>query len=421
MFNKIIINNILGINNKIELDFVASPKKKEKKDTVTEVESNININKAIGIIGPNASGKSSIIHSLLELRIFLAQYEIIETAKQKNDKKMLKYIENRFLPERNFENLDKNSEIELDMYIPNGEVPGYYTYSLIYNDDKLNEKLIYRKKYKAKKQIIIEDFNTDTKRSDIGYKCFYRDSILKDYEAVGKQLVNKFSETIKYYNTFYQYYIGDSIYQIGVNDVDYINMQETIDFIKKNEDIIVKLLQIVDPKIIGVSFENDENGDEIVKFRISKNVKLNIWDISTGTRRILQLVITIIKTIENNGVMLCDEIETALHKELVQLIIQLYLKNSNYSQLIFTTHDPEILDKSNMRNEQKYYLNNSNEKVQIKKISEINPRSDYSFSKNYYTDDRYMPQPNEKIINNFCNYIMEKKINYKDKFSKKEN
>ena len=31
MFNKIIINNILGINNKIELNFVASPKKKEKK------------------------------------------------------------------------------------------------------------------------------------------------------------------------------------------------------------------------------------------------------------------------------------------------------------------------------------------------------------------------------------------------------
>lgn len=103
-------------------------------------------------------------------------------------------------------------------------------------------------------------------------------------------------------------------------------MQETIEFIKKNEDVIVKLLKIVDPKITGVSFENDEDGDEIIKFRTNKNVKLNIWDISTGTRRILQLVITIIKTIKNNGVMLCDEIETALHKELVQLIIQLYLK-----------------------------------------------------------------------------------------------
>lgn len=420
MFNRIIINNILGINNKVELNFIAGPKKKEKKETVIEIEPNINVNKVIGIIGPNASGKSSIIHSLLELRIFLAQYQIVETAKEKKDEKMLKYMSNRFLPERNLENLNEDSEITLEMYIPNGEIPGYYTYSLIYNNDRLNEKLFYRKKYKSKKQQLIEDFNTDTKRSDIGYKCFYKDSIIKDYETVGKQLVNKFNETIKYYNTFYQYYLGDSIYQIGVNDVDYINMQETIEFIKKNEDVIAKLLKIVDPKITGVSFENDEDGDEIIKFRTNKNVKLNIWDISTGTRRILQLVITIIKTIKNNGVMLCDEIETALHKELVQLIIQLYLKNSNYSQLIFTTHDPEILDKSEMRNEQKYYLNNSNEKVQIKKISEINSRSDYSFSKNYYTDKRFMPQPNKEEINKFCNYIMEKKINY-EKCDKKEN
>lgn len=249
MFNRIIINNILGINNKVELNFIAGPKKKEKKETVIEIEPNINVNKVIGIIGPNASGKSSIIHSLLELRIFLAQYQIVETAKEKKDEKMLKYMSNRFLPERNLENLNEDSEITLEMYIPNGEIPGYYTYSLIYNNDRLNEKLFYRKKYKSKKQQLIEDFNTDTKRSDIGYKCFYKDSIIKDYETVGKQLVNKFNETIKYYNTFYQYYLGDSIYQIGVNDVDYINMQETIEFIKKNEDVIVKLLKIVDPKI----------------------------------------------------------------------------------------------------------------------------------------------------------------------------
>lgn len=409
MFNKIVINNILGINNKIELDFMAVPKKKEK-NTIMEIEPYINVNKIIGIIGPNASGKSSVIHSLLELRVFLAQYEILARAKERNDEKMLKYITNRFLPERNFENLEEKSEIVLEMYIPNGEIPGYYIYSLVYDNEKLNEKLIYKKKYKSKKQIIVEDFNTDSKRSDIGYKCFYRDSILKDYEAVGKQLVNKFNETIKYYNTFYQYYVGESIYQIGVDDVDYINMQETIDFIKQNEDIIKGLLKIVDSKIIGVDFEKDEDGDEIVKFETQKNVKLNIWDLSTGTRRILQLLITIIKTIENNGVMLCDEIETALHKELVQLIIQLYLKNNNYSQLIFTTRDPEILDQSNMRNDQKYYLNNTKEKVEIKRISEINSRSDYSFSKNYYIDKRFMPQPSRDEINEFCNYIINRKI-----------
>ena len=404
MFNRIIINNILGINNKIELDFMASPKKKEKKDTVVEIEPNINTNKVIGIIGINASGKSSIINSLLELRFFLAQYEILENAKQKKDEEMIKLIQNNFLPERNLENINKDSEILLEMYIPDGEIPGYYTYSLTYNDEQLNEKLIYRKKYKSSKQVIIEDYTTNTKRSDIGYKCFYKDSILKDYEAVGKQLVNKFNETIKYY-------VSNSIHSIGLNNIDYINMKGTINFIKNNEDVIIKLLRLADSKVKGVCFEKDEDGDEIIKIKMQGNIKLNIWDLSTGTIRILKLLIMILKTIDNNGFMLCDEIETAVHKELVQLIIQLYLKNGNYSQLIFTTHIPEILDRSNLRNEQMYFLNNLNGKVGILKISDINSRSDYSFSKNYYTDKRFLPQPNKKEIDDFCNYIINKRKN----------
>ena len=72
-----------------------------------EIEPYINVNKIIGIIGPNALGKSSVIHSLLELKVFLAQYEILARAKERNDEKMLKYITNRFLPERIFENLEE--------------------------------------------------------------------------------------------------------------------------------------------------------------------------------------------------------------------------------------------------------------------------------------------------------------------------
>lgn len=410
MFTKIIIENILGINNKIEMNFMATPKKKEKKETIVEIEKNVNVNKINGIIGANASGKTSIINSLLELRVFLAQYEIIDNAKKKNDENILKLLSSDdFLPDRNIENLEKNSEITLEMFIPTGEIPGFYTYSLILNDEKLNEKLIYRKKFRSKKSKIIENYYTDSKRSDIGYKCFYKDSILKDYEKVGKQLVNKFNDTLRYYNTFYKYYIGDSIYPMGITNFDYINIEETVNFIKNNEDIIVKLLKIVDSKIVRVVFENDENGDEVVRFVTKNDKKLDIWNLSTGTNRTLQLLIMILKTINNNGIMLCDEIETALHKELVQLIIKLFLKSNNYSQLIFTTHLPEILDEENMRNDQKFYLSSEKDgKVKIEKISQINPRSDYSISKNYYTDIHFMPQPTEKQINDFCDYVFSK-------------
>lgn len=408
MFNRIVIENILGINNRIEIDFMATPKKKEKKESIIEVEPNVSINKVAGIIGANASGKSSIIHALSELRFFLAQYKFLEKAKEKNNEELVKFISNKLLPERNFENLNKNSMILLEMYIPKGEIPGYYTYSLEYNDNELNEKLSYKKKYKAKKEIVIEDYWTDVQRSDIGYKCFYKDSILKDYEKVGKQLVNKFNETMKYYNTFYQYYIKDYTYQMGIDNREWSN-EDIIDFINLKKDVVLKLFEIVDSKIIDIVIEKDEDGDDIIKFKTKKNAKLNSWDLSTGTRRMLNLLISIVNTLENDGIMVCDEIETALHKELVQLIIQLYLKNDRYSQLIFTTHVPEILDQSDMRNDQKFYLSNFNEKVVINKVSKINSRSDYSISKNYYIDERYKPQPNKIEIEKFCNYIINNK------------
>ena len=405
MFNKIVIKNIFGINNEISIDFMATPKKKDKKDTVVEIEQNVSVDKVIGIIGPNASGKSSIINALLELRCFLAQYDLVERAKIREDDGMIKFIANRLNHIRNLKNHGEDSEIELETYIPSGEVPGYYNYYLKFNDERLVEKLIYRKKYKSQKKIIIEDYTTDKRRSDIGYKCFYKDSILKDYEDVGKTLANKFRETLKYYETFYNYYVGNSIYQIGLNDIDYINFKDTIEYIKYNENIINQLLKIVDPKIKGICIEKDDTGEEVIRFKLSNNVKLDIWDISTGTKRILNIFILMMHTKENNGIMLCDEIETAFHKEIVQLIIQIYIKNNEYSQLLFTTHNPEILDNGMMRNEQKYFLSCKGEKVLLRKVSEINPRADYNFSKNYYKDLEFLPQPTKEDIDKFCEFI----------------
>ena len=61
------------------------------------------------------------------------------------------------MPERNFENLEENSLIKLDLYIPNGEITGYYTYELEYNDEILFERLFYRKKFNSKKIQKIEN------------------------------------------------------------------------------------------------------------------------------------------------------------------------------------------------------------------------------------------------------------------------
>lgn len=409
MFTKITMKNVKGIKGLIELDFVAPPKKKDKKDSVVILEPNVSINKIAGIIGPNASGKSSIIRTLADLRIFLCQYKFIEYAKEQKDEELQKILLEHRLPERNFENLEENSFIKLDLYIPNGEIVGYYTYELEYNDDILYERLFYRKKFDSKKIYEIENYMSNEQRSDIGYKYYNKDSIIEDYKNVSPKLKQAFEEKIKYYKTFYDYYVNESSCISVSQDIDYIEKKEIIKFIIENKKIAQKLLNLIDNKIKDIEIKKDIDGKRLIKFITYTDTELDIWNLSTGTIRMLKLIITIIRTITNQAVMLCDEIETALHKELVQLIINIYIKNNSMGQLIYTTHIPEILDQKEMRNDQKFYLTSRNGEIIVKKVSEINPRADYSISKNYYTDSNYAPQPTKKDIDEFCEYVIKSK------------
>ena len=271
------------------------------------------------------------------------------------------------------------------------------------------ERLFYRKKFDSKKIYEIENYMSNEQRSDIGYKYYNKDSIIEDYKNVSPKLKQAFEEKIKYYKTFYDYYVNESSCISVSQDIDYIEKKEIIKFIIENKKIAQKLLNLIDNKIKDIEIKKDVDGKRLIKFITYTDTELDIWNLSTGTIRMLKLIITIIRTITNQAVMLCDEIETALHKELVQLIINIYIKNNSMGQLIYTTHIPEILDQKEMRNDQKFYLTSRNGEIIVKKVSEINPRADYSISKNYYTDSNYAPQPTKKDIDEFCEYVIKSK------------
>ena len=71
MFNYIYIDNIAGIDTPVELDFIGIPRKKEKQNTVVKIENGVYVNKLTGIIGGNASGKTSIIRAISAIGTFL--------------------------------------------------------------------------------------------------------------------------------------------------------------------------------------------------------------------------------------------------------------------------------------------------------------------------------------------------------------
>ena len=67
---------------------------------------------------------------------------------------------------------------------------------------------------------------------------------------------------------------------------------------------------------------------------------------SNGTIFYMQLFASIVNVLKEGGLLIADELETSLHIDLVERILNLFLKketNPNNAQILFTTHNPWFL------------------------------------------------------------------------------
>ena len=79
---------------------------------------------------------------------------------------------------------------------------------------------------------------------------------------------------------------------------------------------------------------------------------------SKGTIKALHLSGPIISALKNGGVLIIDEIEAKMHPLITLNTINIFLNketNPNNAQLIFATHDTNLLSYSNLRRDQIYF------------------------------------------------------------------
>ena len=136
--------------------------------------------------------------------------------------------------------------------------------------------------------------------------------------------------------------------------------------------------------------------------------------LSTGTDRFLNLIRYVNDIIEKNGVLIVDEIEQNLHKDLVGLIINMFSNNNNSnSQIIFTTLSPDIFDvldennKKVFKQDMIYILDSISNTIKIDKLMDLKidgqrVKGDASVS-NLYRDTKIARHPDVEQINLFLN------------------
>ena len=131
---------------------------------------------------------------------------------------------------------------------------------------------------------------------------------------------------------------------------------------------------------------------------------------SAGTLKAFQLSGPVVFALFNGATLIIDEIEAKLHTKLTQSIISLFLNqetNPKKAQLIFATHDTNLLDALKMRRDQINFVEkNKLASTEIYSLSDIvykdgkKERIETDKEKRYL-EDRYGATPNIRFLSNF--------------------
>lgn len=80
---------------------------------------------------------------------------------------------------------------------------------------------------------------------------------------------------------------------------------------------------------------------------------------SAGTQRIMELAAPLVDITQKPSFCIIDELESSLHQELQEMFVQLFLECSDESQLLFTSHNQELLDSGLLRDDEIWFCNKS--------------------------------------------------------------
>lgn len=394
------VGNYRSIKDPVTLSMVCSRIKELPKNVIETKRKGLKLLKSAVIYGANASGKSNVIKAMEFMGNFI-RYSSKDT--------------------------QKDDEIPVDSFLFNTETVGKPShFEIVF----LIDETIYRYGFEAdRKKVHSEWLYSNPKGKD--RELFFRDGNefkIGNYFKEGRMLTDKTRENALFLSICAQFNgkISTEIfdwftwYSVIDSLEDKRLLPWALDFLKDddNKNDALKFISIADLQIVDINTktssislfdkslkDNEKKFYEIYHdiqensttshFQYDKdlnkigNVDLRLLDESEGTKKFIALLyyLVYITTYEINLKLMVDELDARLHPLIVNLIVRLFNDNKkSNAQLIFTTHDTNLLDNRLFRRDQiwftekdKYGATDLFSLVEFK--GEV--RNDASFEKDY--------------------------------------
>ena len=117
------------------------------------------------------------------------------------------------------------------------------------------------------------------------------------------------------------------------------------------------------------------------------NEEFELRDESIGTQRLLYLSPYILTAMKTGGTIVIDELESSMHPMLARFVVDCFnsSKNKNGAQLIFSTHNTNLLDiKEVFRRDQIWFVERDNDQATaLYPLTDFSPRKDASVESGY--------------------------------------
>ncbi|MCL2468757.1 MAG: AAA family ATPase [Alphaproteobacteria bacterium] len=393
MIKELKISNFYSINKTQAISFEISKKDMLDNSSFMSPCGNM-LNSIAVIIGNNASGKTNILKGLSFLGWFVeASYQDL-----KIDQKIP--VTTHKLSE------DKNSSFEL-IFEEGGKE---YQYKITLNPDEVVHEFLGVKKERGYSYL----YEINRSNGKVSYDKWNLSKLNDDDKARFEQRLNAslFSFLLstghlpatgikRFMN------LKTNLWQLGRMSKDALSMVLELSKHFDSEDrrqLILKYLKEfgfgIDDFELGNSYieleKEDTANDRIQKVKVNmlnlvhktndKDFTLSFLDESNGTQEVIYLLNKMIPILEKGGILIYDEIESSIHPYIIRKLINLLGNeetNPNRAQLIFSTHQPWLLDD---RTKTQIYLTEQNKQMEteIYRLDEVEGiRNDDNFCSKY--------------------------------------
>lgn len=359
MILKIEFENFFSIRDQVRIDFRAAnintALARELGHNVMDWNG-VPVLKSVGLFGPNASGKSNILKAIdFCCRMILNSHLY-------NEGTVFNFEPFKFDGWQN-----KTSKFMIDFVCEGIE----YEYSFELTKTKVISESLYHYPLGRRAKVFLRaadgkySFGSGAinKPSDVVLNTSDKNLFLSRASLMNREIAQK----------LYRYFLNQFL--LGLVNVNEILVLDSFNTYKK---VILKALEICDTDITDIEARKEQvpapiaipgQGDlsfkliDVLKFKtIHRNQKDVMFDLdleeSNGTRKLFQILIRLLDVVKNRKGIMMDEFDMGLHTRLADFILDL-IHASEGSQLLFLSHNTNLIDVKRLRRDQIVFVNKS--------------------------------------------------------------